>query len=249
MYHSIIRGLVIRDSARNAESEPIGERASSMLWCPVLAGPYAATKPKARSPMGFLLCAARLVSDAECAVLMRKVLGILGCGQAEVSAKARKVPAFCQKPGNRQPRLRRGNSGTTPAPGPRQTGPTYRDSKPELQHRPASLTNLSPVPHTTARACMGRVGVNTERDDSANTENKALHGACGVGRAAQSTNEPSKADIRGVGTYAQSSQLLKSSGFDSVFCVSSSKVGAGMQGDQPTHALVDLCLKGESNEL
>ena len=56
MYHSTIHGLVIRDSARNAESEPIGERASSMLWCPVLAGPYAATKPKARSPMGFLLC-------------------------------------------------------------------------------------------------------------------------------------------------------------------------------------------------
>ena len=100
--------------------------------------------------------------------------------------------------------------------------------------------SATPVPHTTARACMGRVGVNTERDDSANTENKALHGACGVGRATQSTNEPSKADIRGVGTYAQSSQLLKSSGFDSVFCVSSSKVGAGMQGDQPTHALVGV---------
>jgi hypothetical protein len=109
--------------------------------------------------------------------------------------------------------------------------------------------SASPVPRTLARACMGRVGVNTERDDSANTENKALHGACGVGRAAQSTNEPSKADIRGVGTYAQSSQLLKSSGFDSVFCVSRSKVSVGMQGDQPTHALVDLCLKGESNEL
>jgi hypothetical protein len=41
--------------------KPIGERASSKLRCPVNAGSYAATKPKARSPMGFLLCADTLL--------------------------------------------------------------------------------------------------------------------------------------------------------------------------------------------
>lgn len=61
IYNSTIHGLVIRDSTRIANREPIGERASSKLWCPVLAGPYAATKPKARSPMGFLLCGPPLV--------------------------------------------------------------------------------------------------------------------------------------------------------------------------------------------
>lgn len=44
---------VVHDSEH---PEPIVERASSKLRNPGRAGPYAATKPKARSTMGFLLC-------------------------------------------------------------------------------------------------------------------------------------------------------------------------------------------------
>jgi hypothetical protein len=54
-----IDGLVTRRSSVKHTRKPIGERASSKLGCPVTAGSYAATKPKARSPMGFLLSATR----------------------------------------------------------------------------------------------------------------------------------------------------------------------------------------------
>lgn len=54
-------GLVTRSSSRKANRKPFGERASSKLRCPVLAGPYAATKPKASSPKGFLLSGRALV--------------------------------------------------------------------------------------------------------------------------------------------------------------------------------------------
>jgi len=50
-----INGLVTRCSSLKRNRKPIGERASSKLGCPVSAGSHAATKPKARSPMGFLL--------------------------------------------------------------------------------------------------------------------------------------------------------------------------------------------------
>lgn len=56
-----INGLVTRCSSVKRNRKPIGERASSKLRCPVTAGSYAATKPKARSPMGFLLSAVTLV--------------------------------------------------------------------------------------------------------------------------------------------------------------------------------------------
>jgi len=57
MYNPIIDGLVTRRSSGKRTRKPIGERASSKLWNLVPASPYAATKPKARSPMGFLLSA------------------------------------------------------------------------------------------------------------------------------------------------------------------------------------------------
>lgn len=41
---------------RQAHLEPLWERASSKLEISVSALLYVATKPKARSPMGFLLC-------------------------------------------------------------------------------------------------------------------------------------------------------------------------------------------------
>ena len=56
MYNPNINGLVTRCSSSKRNRKPIGERASSKLGCPVDAGSHAATKPKARSPMGFLLC-------------------------------------------------------------------------------------------------------------------------------------------------------------------------------------------------
>ena len=51
-----INGLVNRCSSVKRTRKPIGERASSKLRCSVTADSYVATKPKARSPMGFLLC-------------------------------------------------------------------------------------------------------------------------------------------------------------------------------------------------
>jgi len=51
-----INGLVTRCSSVKRNRKPIGERASSKLRCLVTASSYVATKPKARSPMGFLLC-------------------------------------------------------------------------------------------------------------------------------------------------------------------------------------------------
>jgi hypothetical protein len=65
---SFINGLVTRCSSRKCTRKPIGERASSKLKDSVLADFYAATKPKARSPMGFLLSC--LTSDT-----MRNVSG------------------------------------------------------------------------------------------------------------------------------------------------------------------------------
>jgi len=56
VYNPNINGLVTRCSSQKRNRKPIGERASSKLGCPVCAGSHAATKPKARSPMGFLLC-------------------------------------------------------------------------------------------------------------------------------------------------------------------------------------------------
>ena len=44
-----------------ASPEPIVERASSKLQDPVTADLYAATKPKARSTMGFVLLAAQIM--------------------------------------------------------------------------------------------------------------------------------------------------------------------------------------------
>jgi hypothetical protein len=48
--------LVTHRSSQKRTRKPIGERASSKLRDSVCADLYAATKPKARSPMGFLLC-------------------------------------------------------------------------------------------------------------------------------------------------------------------------------------------------
>ena len=50
----------------------------------------------------------------------------------------------------------------------------------------------------------------------------ALQGACVVGRTAESTNEPSKAEVGWQGRASGISQPLKSSGFDKVFLVSGS---------------------------
>ena len=58
MYHSIIHGLVIRDSSETANSQnPLGSglRQCYDFW--VRPRSYAATKPKARSPMGFCFVA------------------------------------------------------------------------------------------------------------------------------------------------------------------------------------------------
>jgi hypothetical protein len=58
-YNSDINGLVTRCSSVKRFRKPIGEWASSKLGCSVTAGSYVATKPKARSPMGFLFGAPR----------------------------------------------------------------------------------------------------------------------------------------------------------------------------------------------
>lgn len=52
---TVIAGLVtLRSSGGRMNRKPIGERASSKLRVPAPAAPDAATKPKARSPMGFV---------------------------------------------------------------------------------------------------------------------------------------------------------------------------------------------------
>ena len=91
-------GLVPTGSVRNANTcEPIGERASSMLWSPVRAGPYAATKPKARSPMGFFLGAKKLVSGGECALVLHSKVNTgraednLGCESRLANQRCRKL--------------------------------------------------------------------------------------------------------------------------------------------------------------
>ena len=55
-----IDSLVTCRSSQKRTPEPLWERASSKLRCPVCAGSYAATKPKARFHKGFLLSAATL---------------------------------------------------------------------------------------------------------------------------------------------------------------------------------------------
>lgn len=65
-YNLQIHGLVTRGSSYQANHrEPIGERASSKLAQVDMHLRYAATKPKARSPMGFLLSATRTPHDSK----------------------------------------------------------------------------------------------------------------------------------------------------------------------------------------
>ena len=65
MYNPHIDGLVTHRSSVKRTRKPIGERASSKLRYSVTADSYAATKPKARSPMGFLLSATRTPHDSK----------------------------------------------------------------------------------------------------------------------------------------------------------------------------------------
>ena len=65
MYNPHINRLVTCCSSEKRTRKPIGERASSKLRDPVSADLYAATKPKARSPMGFLLSATRTPHDSK----------------------------------------------------------------------------------------------------------------------------------------------------------------------------------------
>ncbi len=113
MYHSTIHGLVIRDSFHTAKPQnPLG---SGLRQCCLQGyGPfrYAATKPKARSPMGFLLFRVpwlvkgrRVAVRHGCTLVHRLFCGYL----LELSAmlqQARTYTAGCV----------RGLAGSTPAP-------------------------------------------------------------------------------------------------------------------------------------
>lgn len=119
--------------------------------------------------------------------------------------------------------LRRG--GVLPIRDPLKPGAVADRSPTATGHRPAvsvlgafPLAVATTVPHTLARACMGCVGANTDLSTNRLPEKTgACRGPGWKGKAARPSNDPSKGEVRDVGTYVQWTQLLKSSGFDDPF--------------------------------
>lgn len=102
-----ICGLVTRRQLPNSENpNPLGSGLRQSYRCPVRSALYAATKPKARSPMGFLLCAppypsGRVSKRANVVAAPKKAMRLLTSRRA----------AFSQGP---QEQCNRGDAGLAP---------------------------------------------------------------------------------------------------------------------------------------